>query len=103
MAKRISTPPKAAELALAALKGKLLSGDIVFMDPERLGDGPMRLSLAEIAKELGITRQAVSGWHAIPAEWVKKIAELTGIPPHQLRPDLYDAPPPSRSRRAAVG
>jgi DNA-binding transcriptional regulator YdaS (Cro superfamily) len=89
MAKRISTPPEEAVEALRTVKAEL---------SER------KQSSADLAKHLGITRQAVSGWRAIPAEWVKRIAELTGIPPHRLRPDLYDEPPPPKERRpAAVG
>lgn len=88
MAKRVSTPPEEAVEALRLVKVSLAK---------------KKLSFADVAKSLGITRQAVSGWHAIPAEWVKKISELTDIPPHELRPDLYDAPPPPRKRRVAVG
>jgi Putative antitoxin of bacterial toxin-antitoxin system, YdaS/YdaT len=88
MSRRISTPPEEAVEALRAVKAEL---------SER------KHSTAELAKQLGITRQAVYGWHAIPAEWVKRIAELTGIPPYRLRPDLYDEPPPPRRRRVAVG
>jgi DNA-binding transcriptional regulator YdaS (Cro superfamily) len=28
----------------------------------------------------------------IPAERVRAVSAATGIPPHQLRPDLFDAP-----------
>jgi len=75
MAKRVGTPPDSAREAVLR---ELHSG---------------RVNLAEIAGELGLTRQAVSGWRAVPAEWVRKISEYTGIPPWRLRPDLYDAPP----------
>jgi Bacterial toxin YdaS len=88
MAKRVSTPPAEAELALLRVKEELLE---------------KKVFLADVAKGLGITRQAVSGWHAIPAEWVKKISELTGIPPHRLRPDLYDEPRSPKRRSATVG
>lgn len=87
MARRVSTPPEEAVEALRAMKPVLSEKGLTF---------------ADIAFHLGITRQAVSGWHAIPAEWVKKISDLTGIPPHDLRPDLYDAPP-ARKRRVAAG
>lgn len=88
MAKRVSTPPEEAVEALRVLKAGLWVRG---------------LTMSDVAKGLGITRQAVSGWHAIPAEWVKKIADLTGVPPHQLRPDLYDAPSSPRRRRVAAG
>jgi DNA-binding transcriptional regulator YdaS (Cro superfamily) len=82
MAARVSTPPEVASQAFQALK--------------------KRVSPSDIAHLLGITRQAVSGWYGIPAEHVKPISDFTGIPPHELRPDLYDPPPPPRRRRAAA-
>lgn len=49
---------------------------------------------AELARQLGVTRFAVQQWKAtgIPANRVPAIARLTGVPLHQLRPDLFDAP-----------
>jgi hypothetical protein len=81
---RTNNPPEAAIQALRALREAV--------------------SAADIAKKLRITRQAVGCWHAVPAEHVKPISVLTGIPPHELRPDLYD-PPNSRRKnpRVAVG
>lgn len=89
MAKRVSTPPAEARKALQRMKMELAA--------RAANDEPM--FLADIAKALGITRQAISGWNAIPAEWVRQISEITGIPPWRLRPDLYDAPAPAPRRR----
>jgi transposase-like protein len=75
MAKRVGIPPEAARDAVAVLHDR-------------------NLNLAEIARALGITRQAITGWRAVPAEWVRQLSDVTGIPPWKLRPDLYDAPPP---------
>lgn len=44
----------------------------------------------ELAKRLGITRQAVNLWPMVPLKHLKAVSEITGIPRQQLRPDLYD-------------
>ena len=73
MAKRVGTPPDIARDAVAELHDH---------------------NLAEIGRRLGISRQAIAGWRAVPAEWVRQLSDVTGIPAWRLRPDLYDAPPP---------
>ena len=45
-----------------------------------------------IASELGISRSAVAMWDKIPPERVPEVSRITGIPRHQLRPDLWEAP-----------
>lgn len=47
-----------------------------------------------IAEELKIARQAPYAWKKVPALRVQDVARITGIKPHELRPDLY--PPPRR-------
>lgn len=74
MAKRTGKP---SEEALAAVEAFRLA---------------QRGNLRVLALELGISKQAISGWRAVPAEWVRQLSELTGIPAWRLRPDLYDAP-----------
>lgn len=44
---------------------------------------------AALAVRLGLTRQAVWKWKAIPLKYVPLIAEDTGIPREKLRPDIY--------------
>jgi DNA-binding transcriptional regulator YdaS (Cro superfamily) len=48
--------------------------------------------MAKVASELGITRAAVATWKRVPAERVRDVARITGIAPHDLRPDLHDPP-----------
>lgn len=48
--------------------------------------------VTRLAEGLEITRSAVSQWHRIPAERVLYVERLTGVPRHELRPDLYPAP-----------
>ena len=51
---------------------------------------------ASVAQQLGVTLAMWSRWEngrrAIPANRVNDISELTGIPPHELRPDVFRAP-----------
>jgi DNA-binding transcriptional regulator YdaS (Cro superfamily) len=46
-----------------------------------------------IARELNLTRAAVVKWAKVPAERLVEIERITGIPRHELRPDI--CPPPS--------
>lgn len=48
---------------------------------------------AKLAKIVGLTRQTVSQWKRIPAEHVLRIEAETGVPRHELRPDLYPLEP----------
>jgi DNA-binding transcriptional regulator YdaS (Cro superfamily) len=45
-----------------------------------------------LTKALGIRLPSVYSWQRIPAQRVLKVEEVTGIPRHELRPDLYPAP-----------
>lgn len=38
---------------------------------------------------LGISAQAVSQWDEVPPLRVLAVERLTGVPRHELRPDLY--------------
>jgi len=46
-----------------------------------------------LAEAIGTSQQLVSYWlkKKVPAEWVVKIEEQTGITRHQLRPDIFGA------------
>lgn len=59
--------------------------DIVQKAAERVGGA------AELARALGITRQALYQWDKVPADRVLDIERLTGVARHALRPDLYAA------------
>lgn len=45
--------------------------------------------VAAIAAATGLSKQAVSAWHRIPAERVPEIAEALGLEDRELRPDLW--------------
>lgn len=52
-----------------------------------------RMPLSWVARELGINRSAVAQWKKVPAERVLDVERITGIPRHQLRPDVFGIAP----------
>jgi DNA-binding transcriptional regulator YdaS (Cro superfamily) len=42
-----------------------------------------------LADGLGISLQAVCQWRRVPVERVKRVSEITGATPHELRPDIF--------------
>jgi len=48
--------------------------------------------MTRLAAQLGIARGAVAMWRQVPAERVPDVSRITGIPRHQLRPDLWEPP-----------
>ena len=44
-----------------------------------------------LAAALGVTAQALSQWHRVPPMRVLDVERITGIPRHELRPDMYPA------------
>lgn len=46
----------------------------------------------ELALRLGVTPQAISGWGRVPVLRVLEVERITGVPRHELRPDIYPAP-----------
>jgi DNA-binding transcriptional regulator YdaS (Cro superfamily) len=44
---------------------------------------------SNLAKSLGVSRQAVCQWHKVPLKYVRRISAFTGILPEVLRPDIY--------------
>jgi len=54
----------------------------------------------DLARRVGVDKSVVTRWAArrIPAERVLDIESATGIPRHELRPDIY--PPPTTGAAA---
>jgi DNA-binding transcriptional regulator YdaS (Cro superfamily) len=46
-------------------------------------------SRRKLARILGVSHQAMSKWHDVPAHWIIRIEQVTGVPREELRPDLY--------------
>lgn len=53
---------------------------------------------AALARALNKSKSAISNWRrrdgAVPVSAVPHVTKATGVPPHELRPDLFDAPQP---------
>lgn len=52
-------------------------------------------SQEKLAKAIGLSQQAISRWvksGRVPAEHARKVSEATGVPPHIIRPDIFDCP-----------
>jgi DNA-binding transcriptional regulator YdaS (Cro superfamily) len=44
---------------------------------------------AKFARLIGVTAQAVSQWDEVPPLRVLAVEQVSGVPRHELRPDLY--------------
>lgn len=66
----------------------------------RLNRDP-EMNLAALADRLGVNKSTVSRWSRgrIPAEWVGRVSQETGISRHDLRPDIF-GPSPSKEKVA---
>lgn len=62
---------------------------------EEAGGGHMLAGLIKV------TPQAVSGWKRVPSLRVLDVERATGVPRHELRPDLYPPPVSERERMAS--
>jgi DNA-binding transcriptional regulator YdaS (Cro superfamily) len=50
-----------------------------------------------LAQLLGLSPQAVSQWRRVPVSRVLDVERLSDVPRHELRPDIYPAPPPPQA------
>lgn len=57
---------------------------------------------SKLAKALGISRQAVEQWKAVPPERVLAVERITGFSRYEQRPDIYGPAPEGSKRRASV-
>ena len=68
---------------------------ITFMDTALLKAKEVAGGNTGLAEKIGgLTPQAVSQWKRVPVERVLDVERITGVPRHELRPDIY--PPPDR-------
>lgn len=51
-----------------------------------------------VARDLGLTRQAVEDWPRVPAKHVLRLEALSGVSRYILRPDIFGEAPRPLSR-----
>ena len=51
---------------------------------------------AKIARALGTHRSAVYQWKRVPAERVQLVADIMGLTPEQIRPDIFKSRKPKK-------
>ena len=56
-------------------------------------------SRVDLARALGIKKQAITRWLRVPPSRAVKIETLIGIPRETLRPDIFGQPKRSRGNR----
>ena len=47
---------------------------------------------AVVARALNLHRSAPQKWQSVPPTYVSAISRLSGVPAHQIRPDVFDPP-----------
>lgn len=57
--------------------------------------------LTGLAQKVGVSKQAVLQWEEVPPLRVLTVERVSGVPRHELRPDLYPPPEPSGARAEA--
>lgn len=80
-------PDPGYQALLRALHKRQLSGEPV-------------ASIADLARALDLTRQAVSRWARVPPRHVLTVEALTGVSRHVLRPDIYPRQAPDKPKKA---
>jgi DNA-binding transcriptional regulator YdaS (Cro superfamily) len=50
-------------------------------------------SAKALAAAIGVSPQALSQWRRVPVERVLDVERVTGVPRHELRPDIYPVEP----------
>ncbi|WP_091925655.1 Cro/CI family transcriptional regulator [Methylobacterium sp. yr668] len=45
-----------------------------------------------LSRKIGISSQAISQWQECPPLRVLEVEKVSGVPRHELRPDIYPAP-----------
>lgn len=57
--------------------------------------------LKMLAAALHINSSAISQWTRVPAEKLVQVSQATGLPLHDLRPDMFPPPPKPKRKRSA--
>ena len=74
---------------LTASTGQIILVNMKQFDPVLLDVFRAYGTQTKLAKELGVTRQAISKWRHVPLKYVRRLSQFTGLTPSVLRPDVY--------------
>lgn len=63
--------------------------------PENWDEGLQRAvsavrNLSEFSRRVGTSRSGVYTWKRVPGDLVRKVEAATGVPAHELRPDIFE-------------
>jgi hypothetical protein len=83
------TPFMLRDENLFMLRDYVLSGEKLVAAAIKAAGG-IRL----LARKLGIRPESIEQWRYIPDERLQAVANITGLPQHVLRPDLFDVSAP---------
>lgn len=56
-----------------------------------------------LAQQLGLTKLAIREWKRVPIQHVRRVSEITGLPPHDIRPDIFPVVRPLSPETADMG
>lgn len=73
-----------------------MRGNVDDRDPVIAMRKSVRGFASRLAREIGITRQAVHSWKRVPPRHALAIAKFMNLHPHEVCPEMY--PPPRRPR-----
>lgn len=59
-------------------------------------------SVKALAGLIGVTPQCISQWKRVPVEHVRIIENITGMPRHEIREDVYEVPPAAKGRAVSA-
>jgi DNA-binding transcriptional regulator YdaS (Cro superfamily) len=59
-------------------------------------------SRSQLAKQLGISRQAIGQWRLVPPLHVLALEGMSGVSRYELRPDIYGPAPADQGTKQGV-
>jgi hypothetical protein len=93
---------KAMKIA-TALRALMMGAPKPRTDPALSQIFAVRGLALHVARACGISPQAIGKWQKVPSHHVAKISGIIGMPPHEIRPDLFtEAVRPKMAKRRSI-